>query len=154
MTWNLFNGYTDRSRERQFAEQVNIAKDIRDKTCRDLRQTLLIAFNDVKKLKEQLGYLERTSPRSAKRSPPTASSSTSGSARCWTCSIPRTSCSRPGVRSPSRSRTRTSPTHASTHPSAASCARSNSPASTPAMLTYWLPGGWKAMARNNARLNP
>jgi len=57
MTWNLFNGFTDRSRERQFAEQVNIAKDIRDKTCRDLRQTLLIAFNDVLKLKEQLGYL-------------------------------------------------------------------------------------------------
>ncbi|WP_053076665.1 TolC family outer membrane protein [Caenimonas sp. SL110] len=57
MTWNLFNGFADRSRERQFVEQVNIAKDIRDKTCRDLRQTLLIAFNDVQKLKEQLGYL-------------------------------------------------------------------------------------------------
>lgn len=57
MTWNLFNGLADQSRERQFNEQVNIAKDIRDKTCRDLRQTLLIAFNDVQKLKEQVGYL-------------------------------------------------------------------------------------------------
>ncbi|MBC7603786.1 MAG: TolC family outer membrane protein [Ramlibacter sp.] len=59
MSWNLFNGGSDRARERQFAEQVNIAKDIRDKTCRDLRQTLLIAFNDVNKLREQITYLEQ-----------------------------------------------------------------------------------------------
>ncbi|MBC7603466.1 MAG: TolC family outer membrane protein [Ramlibacter sp.] len=58
MTWNLFNGGSDRARERQFAEHVNIAKDIRDKTCRDLRQTLLIAFNDVSKLREQITYHE------------------------------------------------------------------------------------------------
>ncbi|MRD46036.1 TolC family outer membrane protein [Caenimonas koreensis] len=58
LTWNLFNGGSDRAREREFAEHVNIAKDIRDKTCRDLRQTLLIAFNDVNKLREQIGYLE------------------------------------------------------------------------------------------------
>ena len=59
LTWNLFNGGSDRARERQFAEQLNVAKDVRDKTCRDLRQTLLIAFNDVNKLREQIGYLEQ-----------------------------------------------------------------------------------------------
>jgi adhesin transport system outer membrane protein len=59
MSWNLFNGFSDRARERQFAEQLNVAKDLRDKTCRDIRQTLLIAYNDSRKLKEQLGYLDQ-----------------------------------------------------------------------------------------------
>jgi adhesin transport system outer membrane protein len=57
LNWNLFNGFADRSRERQFAEQVNVAQDVRDKTCRDNRQTTMIAFNDVQKLREQLQYL-------------------------------------------------------------------------------------------------
>ncbi len=59
MSWNLFNGFSDRARERQFAEQLNVAKDLRDKTCRDIRQTLLIAYNDVRKFKEQIGYLDQ-----------------------------------------------------------------------------------------------
>jgi adhesin transport system outer membrane protein len=59
MNWNLFNGLSDRARGRQFAEQLNVAKDLRDKTCRDIRQTLLIAYNDVRKLKEQMGYLDQ-----------------------------------------------------------------------------------------------
>ena len=59
MSWNLFNGLSDRARERQFAEQLNVAKDLRDKTCRDIRQTLLIAYNDVRKLKAQIGYLDQ-----------------------------------------------------------------------------------------------
>ena len=57
MSWNLFNGFSDRARERQFAEQLNVAKDLRDKTCRDIRQMLQIAYNDVRKVKEQIGYL-------------------------------------------------------------------------------------------------
>lgn len=57
LNWNLFNGFADRARERQFGEQLNITKDLRDKTCRDIRQTTIIAFNDVVKLKEQLEYL-------------------------------------------------------------------------------------------------
>lgn len=58
MNWNLFNGFADRARERQFAEQLNIAKDVRDKTCRDTRQTTMIAFNDIVKLHEQIEYLK------------------------------------------------------------------------------------------------
>jgi adhesin transport system outer membrane protein len=57
LSWNLFNGFADQARERQFAEQLNVAKDLRDKTCRDIRQTLVIALNDVGKLREQLDYL-------------------------------------------------------------------------------------------------
>lgn len=59
MTWNLFNGLSDRARERQFAEQLNVAKDLRDKACRDIRQTLLIAYNDTRTLKEKIGYLDQ-----------------------------------------------------------------------------------------------
>jgi outer membrane protein, adhesin transport system len=59
MSWNLFNGFSDRARERQFAEQLNVAKDLRDKTCRDIRQTLLIAYNDVRKLTEQVIYISQ-----------------------------------------------------------------------------------------------
>ncbi len=57
LNWNLFNGFSDRARERQFAEQLNIARDVRDKTCRDTRQTTAIAYNDIIKLKEQIEYL-------------------------------------------------------------------------------------------------
>jgi adhesin transport system outer membrane protein len=59
MSWNLFNGMSDMARVRQYAEQFNVARDQRDKTCRDLRQTLLIAYNDTRKLSEQLTYLDQ-----------------------------------------------------------------------------------------------
>ena len=56
---NLFRGGADSARIRQFAEQMNVARDLRDKTCRDLRQTLAIAYNDITRLGEQLAYLDR-----------------------------------------------------------------------------------------------
>lgn len=59
LNYNLYNGGSDQAAERQYWEQVNVAKDLRDKTCRDIRQTLYIAYNDVKRLKEQLIYLEQ-----------------------------------------------------------------------------------------------
>lgn len=59
MSWNLFNGMSDVSRVRQQADLINVARDQRDKTCRDVRQTLLIAYNDTVKLTEQLSYLDQ-----------------------------------------------------------------------------------------------
>lgn len=59
LNYNLYNGGSDKAAERQYWEQVNVAKDLRDKTCRDVRQTLYIAHNDVKALQEQLNYLEQ-----------------------------------------------------------------------------------------------
>jgi adhesin transport system outer membrane protein len=56
-TWNLFRGGSDRARERQYMEQRNVAFDLREKACRDTRQTLLIAYNDVQRLRDQKGYL-------------------------------------------------------------------------------------------------
>lgn len=59
LSWNLFNGLSDMARSRQYADQVNVARDQRDKACRDVRQTAAIAFNDTRKLTEQLVYLDR-----------------------------------------------------------------------------------------------
>jgi outer membrane protein, adhesin transport system len=59
LTWNLFNGGADDARQRQQVHLLNQATDLRDKACRDTRQTVAIAFNDVRKLEEQLVYLDR-----------------------------------------------------------------------------------------------
>jgi len=57
LSWNLFNGGSDIARVRQFSNSLNNAKDLRDKSCRDVRQTLSIAYNDANKLVEQIKYL-------------------------------------------------------------------------------------------------
>lgn len=59
MNYNLFRGGSDMARNRQFAERLNLAKDLRDKSCRDVRQTLAIAYNDTQRLVEQLRYLDQ-----------------------------------------------------------------------------------------------
>lgn len=59
LSWNLFNGLSDLARSRQYADLRSVAKDLRDKTCRDVRQTAAIAFNDTRKLAEQLTYLDQ-----------------------------------------------------------------------------------------------
>lgn len=58
LNWNLYNGGADQSRIRQSANLLAQATDTRDKVCRDVRQTAAIAFNDVRKLEEQLGALD------------------------------------------------------------------------------------------------
>lgn len=57
VSFNIFNGGSDRAREKQYMERKYLAVDLREKACRDTRQTLLIAYNDVQRLKEQTRYL-------------------------------------------------------------------------------------------------
>jgi adhesin transport system outer membrane protein len=59
LSYNLFRGGADQARIRQAGEEVNQAKDLREKACRDLRQTLTIAFEDTRRIKEQLIYLDQ-----------------------------------------------------------------------------------------------
>ena len=59
LNWNLYNGGADQARVRQQTNLLNQAGDLRDKTCRDARQTAAIAFNDTRKLIDQLTYLDR-----------------------------------------------------------------------------------------------
>ena len=44
---------------RQYADLINQAADQRDRACRDVRQTVAIAHNDIRKLQDQLVALDR-----------------------------------------------------------------------------------------------
>lgn len=59
LSWNLYNGGSDQARIRQAASLLDQAADLRDKACRDTRQTASIAYNDTRKLVEQIQALER-----------------------------------------------------------------------------------------------
>lgn len=56
---NLFRGLADRARIGQFVAESNLAKDQRESVCRNIRQTVAIAFNDIKVLEERLVYLDQ-----------------------------------------------------------------------------------------------
>lgn len=57
VNYNLFNGGSDLARQRQYRERKNIALDQREKACRDLRQTVSIAYNDTLRLSDQLSRI-------------------------------------------------------------------------------------------------
>ncbi|MCX7149578.1 MAG: TolC family outer membrane protein [Rhodocyclales bacterium] len=57
-SYNLFNGGADLARQRIYADRKGLALDLRDKSCRDIRQTLSIAYNDVLRLRAQLSNLD------------------------------------------------------------------------------------------------
>jgi adhesin transport system outer membrane protein len=59
LNWNLYNGGADQARVRQQTNLLNQAADLRDKACRDTRQTAAIAYNDTRKLLDQLTLLDR-----------------------------------------------------------------------------------------------
>jgi adhesin transport system outer membrane protein len=59
MTYNLYNGGSDLANRRRLAAKSLQAIDIRNKTCRDIRQELSIAWNNTKRLEEQKTYLDR-----------------------------------------------------------------------------------------------
>jgi adhesin transport system outer membrane protein len=58
MNYNLYRGGSDQAREQQAVELQYQARDLQEKACRDVRQTLAIAYHDVVRLQEQLGYLD------------------------------------------------------------------------------------------------
>lgn len=59
LTWNLFRGNQDNSKKHKATEELNIAKDLREKVCREVRQNLSMSFNDHLRLIEQLQYLDQ-----------------------------------------------------------------------------------------------
>ncbi len=59
LNWTLFDGGASQARVRQQANLVHQAIDMRDKACRDARQTAVIAYNDLGRLGDQLGHLQR-----------------------------------------------------------------------------------------------
>jgi adhesin transport system outer membrane protein len=59
LNYNLYRGGADAARIRQYVDKLNATYDLRDKVCRDVRQTALIAINDVSKLESQIGFLSQ-----------------------------------------------------------------------------------------------
>ncbi|MDH4052983.1 MAG: TolC family outer membrane protein, partial [Rubrivivax sp.] len=59
MIWNLYNGGTDQARIREGANLLNRAADLRDKACRDVRQSTAIAFSDIRKLIDLQSALDK-----------------------------------------------------------------------------------------------
>ena len=57
LNYNLYRGGSDRARVTQYAAKLLSAFDLRDKVCRDVRQTALIALNDVSRLEAQIVFL-------------------------------------------------------------------------------------------------
>ncbi len=59
LAYNLYRGGGDSARERQAVAQGEQARDLQEKACRDVRQTLSIAYSDVRAIGEQLRYLDQ-----------------------------------------------------------------------------------------------
>ncbi|GAA5319295.1 MAG: hypothetical protein Aseana_13580 [Candidatus Pelagadaptatus aseana] len=59
LSYNLYNGGSDSASKRQSFELLNQAKSLRDKACRDVRQEVLIAHNDIGAQQQQVAYLDR-----------------------------------------------------------------------------------------------
>ncbi|HRP96518.1 MAG TPA: TolC family outer membrane protein [Rhodocyclaceae bacterium] len=59
LNYNLYRGGGDQARLRQAGEELNAARDTREKVCRDVRQTISIAYNQVHTAREQLRYLDQ-----------------------------------------------------------------------------------------------
>jgi adhesin transport system outer membrane protein len=59
VSYNIFNGGADRARAKQFEGRVSTARELRELACREVRQTLAIAHNDIKSLTAQVDYLNR-----------------------------------------------------------------------------------------------
>lgn len=66
MTYNLYNGGSDQARQRQFDRRIDSAYHQRRKVCRDVRQQVVIAHNDITTLTEQVKYLDRNQKSIAK----------------------------------------------------------------------------------------
>lgn len=59
LNYNLFRGGADRARVRRDVELLEQARDLREKACRDIRQTVTIAWKDIHSLQRQLVYLDQ-----------------------------------------------------------------------------------------------
>ena len=59
LSYNLYNGGSDRARRKQSQYLMYEATDTRDRICREVRQTVSIAHNDIFSKKTLIGYLEK-----------------------------------------------------------------------------------------------
>ena len=56
-SYNLYRGGSDSARKRQSHENWNTAKELRNSACRNVRQNVIVAYNNALSLQQQLEYL-------------------------------------------------------------------------------------------------
>ena len=66
LNYNLYRGGADTARISQYVSRLNAAYELRDKACRDIRQTTQIAYNDVGRLEQQIIFLAQHELSTAK----------------------------------------------------------------------------------------
>ncbi|MCU4676839.1 TolC family outer membrane protein [Catenovulum sp. 2E275] len=59
LSYNLFRGGADKASVKQAYQEVNLAKDLRDQACREIRQNVQIAYNEIRIISTQLPALEQ-----------------------------------------------------------------------------------------------
>lgn len=59
LSYNLYKGGSDEALVRQYGERLELSREQRDTTCRNIRQTVTIAFNDIHSLSRQMGFLDQ-----------------------------------------------------------------------------------------------
>jgi adhesin transport system outer membrane protein len=59
LNYNLFRGGADKAKKSQTENLKAQARDLQEKTCRDVRQSLSIAYSDVQNLNKQLRYQDQ-----------------------------------------------------------------------------------------------
>ncbi len=59
LTWNLFRGGTDKARVQQYTEEFDAARYRQEEVCRNVRQTVSVAYNDIRSLTTQLRFLRQ-----------------------------------------------------------------------------------------------
>lgn len=99
-TFNLFNGFADKSTIAQTADKLSTSEDLRDKACVDTRQTLAIAYNDISSLKEQLNYRDQHQLSIEKAREAYLSNLILVNVHCWIYWIQRTNTFKPDVPTP------------------------------------------------------
>jgi len=57
LNYNFYRGGADKARERQAVDLHAQSIDLKEKVCRDVRQTLSIAYSDVNNLKDQMRFI-------------------------------------------------------------------------------------------------
>lgn len=59
LNYNFYKGGGDSSTKRRYLHEVDAAKDLRDKICRDVRQRVSIGHNEIRRIEEQMAYLDQ-----------------------------------------------------------------------------------------------
>lgn len=59
MTYNLYRGGADSANKRRLYQRLERVRELRIKACRDVRQNVMISYNDISALQQQLVYAGR-----------------------------------------------------------------------------------------------